>query len=251
MVWSTLGHALGPGDSQAGGAIQRLLSNNRKWAQFKAIEDPDFFSRSAQGQMPEFLWIGCSDSRVVTNFITGLEPGDIFTHRNVGNIVAQCDLNCMSVVEYAVHSLRVKHVIVCGHYGCGACAAAVKMPMGAPGLVNSWISRIRDVRQDWLEDLTGLEECQQIQRLCELNAAHQTFNMSTSPPVQAAWAQGQELHVHGMIYDLSDGTLTSLVGPLSSAEDAANAQKLFVEGKGAAVSFEGNGVSQVREMAGR
>jgi len=200
-------------------AIQKLLDNNRKWASYKAEADPEFFPKCAQGQSPEYLWIGCSDSRVVTNIVTGLEPGEIFTHRNVGNIVTHADLNCMSVVEYAVHHLKVKHVIVCGHYGCGACKAALSLPSASAGLVNSWISHIRDVRNQWAEELKELEGDEQARRLCQLNTVQQTFHMCTSPPIQAAWASGQELYVHGMIYDLADGALHNLLGPIASMDD--------------------------------
>ncbi|CAD7701220.1 unnamed protein product [Ostreobium quekettii] len=192
-----------------------------------AKEDPDFFAKSAEGQTPEYLWIGCSDSRVVTNFITGLEPGDIFTHRNVGNIVSHSDLNCMSAVEFAVSSLKVKHIIVCGHYGCGACAGALNLPMAAPGMVNSWISRIRDVKLEWSGELGQLQGDDKLSRLCELNAVSQTLHMCESAPVQGAWAAGEELHVHGMIYGLSDGALACLVGPISSPQQATEARQAF------------------------
>lgn len=208
------------GPEQGGGAaIQKLLENNRRWAQAKAEQEPDFFCKSAKGQSPEYLWIGCSDSRVVTNTLTGLEPGEIFTHRNVGNIVTHSDINCMSVVEYAVHHLKVKHVIVCGHYGCGACKAALSLPSAASGLINSWISQIRDVRNQWADELKSLKGEMQARRLCQLNTVQQTFHMCTSPPVQSAWSKGQELYIHGMIYDIADGTLHNLLGPIASIED--------------------------------
>lgn len=209
----------------ASAAIQRLLDNNRKWADEKAESDPDFFPKSAEGQSPEYLWIGCSDSRVVVNTLTGLEPGEIFTHRNVGNVVAHSDLNCMSVVEYAVHHLKVKHVIVCGHYGCGACKAALSLPSSSTGLVNSWISSIRDARNLWADDLKALQGEDRERRLCQLNTVQQTFHMCTSPPIQAAWSSGQEVYVHGMIYDLVDGSLHNLLGPIASMDDLSGHSK--------------------------
>eukprot|EP00803_Ostreobium_quekettii_P001288 evm.model.scf_105.13 EVM.evm.TU.scf_105.13 scf_105:121340-126612(-) len=225
-------------------AIERLLFNNRQWAKHMASKDPKFFPKCAEGQSPEYLWIGCSDSRVVTNTITGLQPGEIFTHRNVGNIVAHGDLNCMSVVEYAVGSLKVKHVIVCGHYGCGACDAALRMPMETPGMLNSWISRIRDVKHMWASSLEQLPEEERLPRLCELNAITQALHMCDSAPIQAAWAAGQELCVYGMIYGLGDGALTSLIGPISSAQQAREARQSF-EKSGGAVGAASNGVSAV------
>lgn len=228
------------GDGSAG--IQRLLNNNRKWAENKAKQDPEFFVKSAQGQQPQYLWIGCSDSRVVANTVTGLEPGEVFTHRNVGNIVMHTDMNCMSVIEFAVQHLKVKHIIVCGHYGCGACAAALKLPSTSGGLLNCWISHIRTVRNMWAAELRDLTGEEQVRRLCELNTEQQTFHMCTSPAIQSAWASGQELYVHGVIYDLADGRLTNLMGPISSMEQAVAAQGMQSSPAASKTNNEGVGV---------
>ncbi|GMH34597.1 hypothetical protein BSKO_02458 [Bryopsis sp. KO-2023] len=200
--------------------IQKLLTNNRYWAEKINAEQPDYFKELAKGQAPEFFWVGCADARVLTNFFTGTGPGDVFCHRNVGNIVMHTDMNCMSALEYSVTALGVKHVVVCGHYGCGAVNAALTLPQKSPGIVNSWIYQIRSVRNSYAKELQQLDEKDRWPKLCEANAVEQAFNACTAPIVQAAWAKGQELHVHAMIYDIATGRLKRLAGPISTIEQA-------------------------------
>lgn len=161
------------------------------------------------------MWIGCSDSRVPANVIVGLEPGEVFVQRNVGNQAMHTDMNVMSCLEYAVTSLKVKVIICCGHYGCGAVKGALTMPSKTPGLVNCWISDIRECRNQHAEELGELQFQDQVDRLCELNVMRQTFHVCTSSIVQNAWDQGQELAVYGVIYSLKDGLLRKLIGPLT------------------------------------
>jgi len=202
--------------------IQELFDNNRVWARGITRINPHYFDDMSKGQHPKYLWVGCADSRVVPDQMTGLLPGDIFVHRNVGNLAKMTDPNCMSALEYSVNALKVRHIVVCGHYNCGAVQAALKLPSKAPGIVNFWISDIRDVRNAHQSELNGLPADQQLTRLCELNVVKQTFNVCTSPVVQAAWDRGQELHVHGMIYELKTGLLKPLVGPISSQSAVPN-----------------------------
>jgi carbonic anhydrase len=189
--------------------LDKLLSNNRLWAAGMRAREPDFFNKLSQIQTPEFLWIGCSDSRVPANQITGLAPGEVFVHRNVANIVVHADLNCLSVLQYAVDVLKVKHVIVCGHYGCGGVTAAhdnLKL-----GLIDNWLRHVQDVGQkhrDALDAIPGREG--RIARLCELNVIEQAVNVAQTTVVQDAWARGQELTVHGWAYDLNDGVIRDL-----------------------------------------
>ena len=189
--------------------LDKLLSNNRLWAAGMRAREPDFFNKLSQIQTPKFLWIGCSDSRVPANQITGLAPGEVFVHRNVANIVVHADLNCLSVLQYAVDVLKVKHVIVCGHYGCGGVTAAhdnLKL-----GLIDNWLRHVQDVGQkhrDALDAISGREG--RIARLCELNVIEQAVNVAQTTVVQDAWAHGQELTVHGWAYDLNDGVIRDL-----------------------------------------
>jgi carbonic anhydrase len=189
--------------------LDKLLSNNRLWAASLRSREPDFFTGLSRLQTPEYLWIGCSDSRVPANQITGLAPGEVFVHRNVANLVVHADLNCLSVRQYAVDVLKVKHVIVCGHYGCGGVTAAhdnLKL-----GLIDNWLRHVQDVGQkhrDALGAIPGREG--RITRLCELNVIEQAVNVAQTTVVQDAWARGQELAVHGWIYGLKDGLLRDL-----------------------------------------
>lgn len=199
--------------------VNSLMDANRAWAAARLQEDPDFFERLYHQQAPEYLWIGCADSRVPANTIVGLDPGEVFVQRNVGNQAMHTDLNCQACIEYAVTALKVKTIIVCGHYNCGAVKAALSLPSRTPGLVNNWISDIRECRNQHKEDLKGLSPDEQIERLCEYNVMRQTFQVCTSPAVQAAWDAGVELHVHGMCYSLKDGLLRNLVGPISHETD--------------------------------
>ncbi len=185
-----------------------LFERNRAWAAAMVASDPDVFTSLAARQSPEYLWIGCSDSRVPANQIVGLAPGDVFVHRNVANVVVHTDLNCLSVLQYAVDILRVKHVIVCGHYGCGGVAAALT---GARhGLIDNWLRHVEDVCEKHAEELGSLPEEQRLDRLCELNVAAQVANVSQTTVVEDAWARGEELTVHGLVYGLEDGLLRDL-----------------------------------------
>ena len=189
--------------------LDKLLSNNRIWAAGVRSREPDFFTRLSQLQAPEYLWIGCSDSRVPANQITGLAPGEVFVHRNVANIVVHADLNCLSVLQYAVDVLKVKHVIVCGHYGCGGVTAAhdnLKL-----GLIDNWLRHVQDVAQKHRDALAAIPSREgRITRLCELNVIEQAVNVAQTTVVQDAWARGQELAVHGWAYDLNDGVIRDL-----------------------------------------
>lgn len=189
--------------------LSRLFENNRKWAERMIAEQPDFFQQLSQQQNPEYLWIGCADSRVTANEIINLPPGTVFVHRNIANIVVHTDLNCLSVIQYAVEVLKVKHIIVCGHYGCGGIAAALE-PV-AHGLIDNWLRHIRDVYRFHAEQLDALvDPTKKRDRLCELNVIEQVANVCNTTIVQKAWKDGQALHVHGWIYRLEDGILRDL-----------------------------------------
>jgi carbonic anhydrase len=195
--------------------IEDLIRNNREWAARITAEDPSFFQSLARQQNPRYLWIGCSDSRVPANEIVGLAPGDLFVHRNVANIVVHTDLNCLSVIQYAVDVLRVEHIIVCGHYGCGGIAAA--LANRTLGLIDNWLRHAQDVMQKHHVLLDGLaDEESRLHRLCELNVVEQVINVAQTTIVQQAWERGQGLAVHGWIYALSDGLLRDLDVSLSS-----------------------------------
>lgn len=190
-------------------SIDHLIDLNRQWAAEQVKADPQYFSRLANQQTPEYLWIGCSDSRVPANTIVGLPPGDVFVHRNVANLVVHSDLNCLSVLQYAVDVLRVKHVIVCGHYGCGGVQAAADDAQN--GLIDNWLLHLKDLRRVHDEELQALPTDQQrLDRLCELNVAAQAVNVGETTVVRDAWARGQPLTVHGLIYAVADGLLKDL-----------------------------------------
>lgn len=194
-----------------------LFNNNRNWAERIKAQDPEFFVKLAKQQAPEFLWIGCSDSRVPANEIVGLMPGELFVHRNVANAVVHTDLNCLSVLHYAVSVLKIKHIIVCGHYGCGG----VQVALGDRqfGLVDNWLRNIRDVYYNNREQFSAeLSERERVDRLCELNVAAQVANVSHTNIVQNAWDQGQDLSIHGWIYRIDDGLLRKLTPVINSAE---------------------------------
>jgi carbonic anhydrase len=188
--------------------IAELFERNRAWAAEMVTSDPDFFTALADRQAPEFLWIGCSDSRVPANQIVGLQPGDVFVHRNVANVVVHTDLNCLSVLQYAVEVLAVRHVIVCGHYGCGGVKAALE---GARhGLIDNWLRHVVDVEEKHAAEVASLPEARRLDRMCELNVIEQVENVCQTTIVEDAWASGQELTVHGVVYDLHDGLLQDL-----------------------------------------
>lgn len=198
--------------------IQELLENNRQWARGAKMVDPAYFEKLTTQQSPRFLWIGCADSRVPANQITGLAPGEIFVHRNIANVVVHSDFNCLSVIEYAVAILKVKHIIVCGHHGCGGVKAA--MQNHRLGLIDNWLRHIRDVRQKHEDTLAYIaDETKAIDLLCELNVREQVSNVCHTTIVQAAWDRGQELSVHGWVYSLRDGLLKDLDTTISSPDE--------------------------------
>ena len=186
--------------------LSNLFEKNRQWAARMVGVHSDFFIRLAQQQKPEILWIGCADSRVPANEIVGLAPGELFVHRNVANLVVHTDVNCLSTIQYAVEVLGVRHIIVCGHYGCGGVRAA--MDRCPHGLVDNWLSHIRDISRRRRAELQRLGDDEaRFDRLCEMNVEEQVLNVGRATPVQDAWARGQSLHIHGWIYRLSDGLL--------------------------------------------
>jgi len=190
-------------------SLERLLENNRNWATGRVKEDPDYFQRLVNQQTPEYLWIGCSDSRVPANQIVGLAPGEVFVHRNIANVVVHTDLNCLSVLQFAVDVLGVKHVIVCGHYGCGGVRAA--MEETSHGLIDNWLLHIRDIGEKYAEELAALPgEVERENRMCELNVIEQVRNVAKTTIVKQAWERGQKLELHGIVYGLHDGHLRNL-----------------------------------------
>jgi carbonic anhydrase len=189
--------------------LSRLFANNRAWAEEMARREPAFFARLARQQTPQYLWIGCSDSRVPANQIVGLLPGEMFVHRNVANVVVHTDLNCLSALQFAVEVLRVGHVIVCGHYGCGGVLAALRDER--LGLIDNWLRHVQDVRGRHQGQLARLpSEKQRHDRLCELNVIEQVVNVCQTTVVREAWSRRQEVAVHGWIYGLGDGLLRDL-----------------------------------------
>ncbi len=188
--------------------LTTLFENNRRWAERIAAAHPGFFSELLEQQSPEYLWIGCSDSRVPANEIVGLAPGELFVHRNVANVVVHTDLNCLSVLQYAVDALQVKHVIVCGHYGCGGVRAA--LDDARMGLIDNWLRHVQDVQQKYDHVLPVGDAHARLHRLCELNVVEQVRNVCETTILRDAWARGQAVTVHGWIYGLSDGRLKDL-----------------------------------------
>ena len=189
--------------------LKNLFDNNRRWAERTAAEDPAFFNELVEQQTPEYLWIGCSDSRVPANEIVNLKPGELFVHRNVANVVVHTDLNCLSVLQYAVDVLKVKHVIVCGHYGCGGVKAA--LDDARLGLIDNWLRHVQDVQHKHRAALaTCAGPTERLRRLCELNVVEQVRNVCETTVVRDAWQRGQALTVYGWIYGLSDGLLKDL-----------------------------------------
>ncbi len=190
-------------------SLHPLFESNRSWADEVKARDPDFFRTLVGQQSPNYLWIGCADSRVPANEIVGLLPGELFVHRNVANIVVHTDLNCLSVLQYAVDVLDVEHVIVCGHYGCGGVQAALRN--SRLGLIDNWLRHVHDVMKKHRARLDELpDEASRLRRLCELNVMEQVLNVSETTIVQSAWDRGKALEVHGWIYDLHDGLLKDL-----------------------------------------
>jgi carbonic anhydrase len=200
--------------------LREILENNRRWAERVRAQEPTFFEDLSAIQAPEILWIGCSDSRVPANQITGQRPGEVFVHRNVANVVVHTDLNCLSVIQFAVDVLGIRHVIVCGHYGCGGVKAALEGQR--LGLVDNWLRYVEDVRDAHAEALAALPEGQaRWDRLCELNVIEQVLHVTQTTVMRDAWARGQEVTVHGWIYALRDGRLRDLRVSAGSPAEAA------------------------------
>ena len=189
--------------------LQDLLAKNKAWAESIKASDPEFFNSLVGQQMPRYLWIGCSDSRVPSTQLVGMQPGDMFVHRNVANVVAHTDFNCLSVLQYAVDVLKVNHVIVCGHDGCGGVKAA--MESRHLGLIENWLRHVQDVMRSHDSELASIADpVERLNRLCELNVIEQVLNVGRTTIVQNAWNRGQELAVHGLIYGIGDGLLRDL-----------------------------------------
>ena len=198
--------------------LDELFARNRAWAAATVAAEPGFFAELARRQSPEYLWIGCSDSRVPASQILDLPPGDVFVHRNVANVVVHTDLNCLSVLQYAVDVLHVRHVIVCGHYGCGGVAAALGGTRH--GLVDNWLRHVADVAEKHEDELGELTGERRLARLCELNVAEQVASLCRTTIVEDAWGRGDDLAVHGVVYGLEDGLLRDL--GLSRSEGASD-----------------------------
>ena len=209
--------------------LPHLLENNRAWADRIRQRDPEFFLKLSRQQSPSYLWIGCSDSRVPANEIVGLLPGELFVHRNIANVVVHTDLNCLSVMQFAVDVLKVRHIIVCGHYGCSGVRAALHGERH--GLVDNWLRHVQDVRQKHESRLSGLADgADQGGRLCELNVIEQVANVCHTSIVRDAWERGQDLAVHGWIYGLHDGLLRDLKTTITALREAATAYQTALSG---------------------
>lgn len=189
--------------------LNHLFEKNRKWAERIRRADPDFFTRLAKQQAPQYLWIGCSDSRVPANQIIDMPPGEVFVHRNIANLVVHADVNCMSVIQYAVEALQIKHIIVCGHYGCGGIRAALTGE--AHGLIGNWLENVKHIQRRHRDKIDACrDENEKHDLLCELNVIEQAVNVSRTPMVCRAWQSGRDLTVHGWIYRIEDGILKDL-----------------------------------------
>ena len=196
----------------------RLLENNKNWVKEQLDLDPTYFEKLAKGQSPEYLWIGCSDSRVPANQITGTEPGEVFVHRNIANMVVHSDMNMLSVLSYAVEVLKVKHIIVCGHYGCGGVIAAMKNQQF--GLIDNWLRHIKDVYRYHHEELDAIEnENKRARRFVEVNVQEQVHDLGKTSIVQNAWRRNQPLHIHGWVYDINDGLINDLKVTFTCTKD--------------------------------
>ncbi len=208
------------------GKLDALFASNRAWADRVKASDPDFFEKLAAQQTPEYLWIGCADSRVPANQILGLAPGEVFVHRNVANLVVHSDFNCLSVLQYAVDVLKVKHVMVVGHYGCGGVRAAYENADN--GLIDNWLRNIKDVQYRFKDRIDQLDDDERrVDLLCELSVASQVENVSHTTIVQNAWQRGQSLAVHGLVYSLRDGLLKDLGCTVESADQVADAYRII------------------------
>ena len=200
-------------------SLETLFANNKAWSESMHAENPEFFSRLINQQSPEYLWIGCSDSRVPANQIIGLAPGEVFVHRNIGNVVVHTDLNALSVIHYAVEMLRVKHILVVGHYGCGGVKAALYD--NRTGLTDNWLRHVQDVRDRHEAKLAAVDDpTERVNRLCELNAMQQVVNVCQTSVLREAWARGQCVTVHGWCYSLQNGLINDLKVSANSREEA-------------------------------
>lgn len=206
-------------------SYKRLLENNKEWVAKQLSLNPDFFEDLSKGQSPEYLWIGCSDSRVPANEITGTRSGEIFVHRNIANMVVHSDMNMLSVLSYAVEVLKVKHVLVCGHYGCGGVNAA--MGNKQFGLIDNWLRHIKDVYRIHAKELDAIDDMElRSRRFVELNVMEQVLDLGKTSIVQNAWKNGQDLHLHGWVYDIHDGLIKDLDVTITGTQDLHNVYQL-------------------------
>ena len=204
---------------------KKILDNNKQWVENKLAISPNYFKNLAEGQNPPLLWIGCSDSRVPANEIIGAEPGEVFVHRNIANMVVHSDMNMLSVLDYAVNALKVKHVIVCGHYGCGGIKAA--MGNNSIGIIDNWIRHIKDVYRFHQDELDAIEnEKERFNKFVEINVKEQVMDLAKTSIVQNAWKNGQELSLHGWVYGLNDGYVTDLDVNFSCDKDLDDVYQL-------------------------
>lgn len=207
--------------------LKHLFDNNRQWSQKMSELDPSFFPTLAAQQSPQYLWVGCADSRVPANEIIGLLPGEVFVHRNIANAVIHTDLNCLSVLQYGIEVLKVKHVIVCGHYGCGGVRAA--MQTQEFGLIDNWLRHLKDIYQKHETVLDTLTDEQRFDRFCELNVIEQVYNVCHTTIVQGAWRRGQDLSIHGWIYGLQDGLLKDLGVTITQPDEISALYRMAVK----------------------
>ena len=208
--------------------LETLFANNKAWSERMHAENPEFFSRLVNQQSPQYLWIGCSDSRVPANQIIGLAPGEVFVHRNIANVVVHTDLNALSVIHYAVEMLRVKHILVVGHYGCGGVKAALND--NRTGLTDNWLRHVQDVRDRHEAKLAGIDDTnERVNRLCELNAMQQVVNVCQTSVLREAWARGQSVTVHGWCYSLENGLINDLNVSAASREEAMERYRCALE----------------------
>ncbi len=206
-------------------SYKKLLENNKIWVADMTRNDPDYFNKMSKGQSPEYLWIGCSDSRVPANEVTGTKPGELFVHRNIANMVVHNDLNLLSVLAYAVEVLKVKHIIVCGHYGCGGVEAA--MSNRQYGLIDHWLRNIKEVYRIHQDELDEIDDyTTRLRRFVELNVVEQVRDLSKTPTIQNAWRKGQQLYIHGWVYDIHNGLINDLEVSYKNANDLPEVFKL-------------------------
>jgi carbonic anhydrase len=207
---------------------QKIFDNNKRWVASKNEQDPDFFKKLTYGQKPPILWIGCSDSRVPANEITGTEPGEIFVHRNIANMVVHTDMNMLSVLDYAVNILEVSHVIVCGHYGCGGVIAALDNKQ--VGIIDNWLRHIKDVYRLHKTEIDAIQDPElKSRRMVEINVQEQVFDLSKTSIVQNAWGANRELHLHGIVYDVANGVLKDLELNISNNQHLDNVYQLDID----------------------